>query len=269
MNRFLSLLVSLTLAACSAGSDSAPAQDRAGVDSTMVVGSDSLVPSEAGPRVVFLGTSLTAGMGLASPEEAYVTVLDSMADAAGLPMEAVNAGVSGETSAGGLRRLDWVLREPLDILVLELGANDGLRGQDVEALRANLLEIVHRTRTRHPGARILLTGMEAPPNLGERYTSAFRAVFPSVADSVDTALVPFLLDGVAGVPELNQSDRIHPTAEGHRRIAETVWPHLEPLVRDVGARTPADGADTSATGPSGQGAGTSGQDAAARSTGAS
>lgn len=243
MNRFLSLLVSLTLAACSGGSDSTPAESRAGVDSTMVVPSDSMVPSdaaaasEAGPRVVFLGTSLTAGMGLASPEEAYVAVLDSMADAAGLPMDAVNAGVSGETSAGGLRRLDWVLRQPLDVLVLELGANDGLRGQPVEALEANLLEIIHRTRTRHPEARILLTGMEAPPNLGERYTSAFRAVFSGVADSADTELVPFLLDGVAGVPELNQSDRIHPTAQGHRRIAETVWPYLEPLVRDAAGGT--------------------------------
>lgn len=199
----------------------------------MVVASDSMVPSEAGPTVVFLGTSLTAGMGLEGSEESYVAVLDAMADSAGTPFRAVNAGVSGETSAGGLRRLDWTLREPVDVLVVELGANDGLRGRSVEALEDNLLEIIRRTRTRHPDARILLAGMEAPPNLGERYTGAFRQVFPAVADSTGVALVPFLLEGVAGVSELNQEDRIHPTAEGHRRIARTVWPHLEPLVRSA------------------------------------
>ena len=233
MKDCLSLLVALLLAACSAGSDSTPAQDDAGVDSTMVVPSDAMVPSDAGPRVVFLGTSLTAGMGLEGPDESWVAALDSIADVRGLPMEAVNAGVSGETSAGGLRRLDWILRDPVDVLVLELGANDGLRGQDVDALRSNLLEIIQRTRTRHPGARILLAGMEAPPNLGPRYTEAFRAVFPEVAEETGVALVPFLLEGVAGVPELNQEDRIHPTARGHLRMAETVWPHLEPILRSV------------------------------------
>lgn len=203
----------------------------------MVVASEARVPSTAGPRVVFLGTSLTAGLGLEGPEESYVGRLDAIGDSLDLPFEAVNAGVSGETSAGGLRRLDWILREPLDILVLELGANDGLRGQDPEALRRNLVEIVERTRTRHPHARVVLAGMEAPPNLGERYTSAFRQVFREVAEDQDVVLVPFLLDGVAGVPELNQDDRIHPTAQGHRRIARTVWPYLEPLIRAADNRS--------------------------------
>lgn len=181
--------------------------------------------------MVFLGTSLTAGLGLEGAERGYVEVLDAMADSAGLPMDAVNAGVSGETSAGGLRRIDWVLREPLDVLFLELGANDGLRGQDPATMRRNLVEIIERTRTRYPGVRIVLAGMEAPPNLGPQFTTAFREVFIQVAEAHDVVLVPFLLDGVAGVAELNQDDRIHPTGRGHEVVARTVWPFLEPVVR--------------------------------------
>jgi len=203
----------------------------------MVVATGARVPSETGPRVVFLGTSITAGFGLELEAEGYVAVLARVAEAEGRPFQAVNAGVSGETSAGGLRRLDWILREPLDVLVIELGGNDGLRGQAPDAMAANLTEIIRRARTRYPEARFVLAGMEAPPNLGEAYTSAFRAVFPAVADEEDAVLVPFLLVGVAGVPELNQNDRIHPTPEGHRRIAETVWP----ILRDVLNTLPEDG----------------------------
>ncbi|NJD18493.1 MAG: arylesterase, partial [Gemmatimonadetes bacterium] len=184
-----------------------------------------------GPRVVFLGTSLTAGLGLPGPEEAWPERVAELADSAGLPIEAVNAGVSGDTSAGGLRRLEWILREPLDVLVVELGANDGLRGQDPDATAANLRQIVRSTRERWPGARVLLCAMEAPPNMGDAYTERFRAVFPAVARETGAELVPFLLDGVAGVPELNQDDGIHPTPEGHRRMAANVWPSLEPAVR--------------------------------------
>jgi len=199
-------------------------------------------PEAEGPVVVFLGTSLTAGLGLPGPELSYVGRVDELADSAGLPIQAVNAGVSGETSAGGLRRLDWVLRRPLDILILELGANDGLRGQAPDALEENLVAIVRQTRTRYPGTPVLIAGMEAPPNLGPRYTEAFRRVFPRVAETADAALVPFLLEGVAGVRELNQDDGIHPTPEGHRRMAETLWPYLEPLVRQEAASARA-GAD--------------------------
>lgn len=145
----------------------------------------------------------------------------------------MNAGVSGETSAGGLRRLDWVLRQPMDVLVVELGANDGLRGQDPFAMRSNLTAIIRQTRTRYPNARIVLAGMEAPPNLGPMYTAAFRAVFAEVAEQEQTDFIPFLLDGVAGIPELNQSDRIHPTPEGHRLIARTAWPVLERVLREL------------------------------------
>lgn len=187
----------------------------------------------ADPVVVFLGTSLTAGLGLLRAEETYVARLAELGDSAGLPFRAVNAGVSGDTSAGGLRRLDWVLRQSLDVLVVELGANDGLRGQDPAATADNLRAIVDRARERFPDVRVVLVGMEAPPNLGSDYTRRFRALFEAVAAEKSAALVPFLLEGVAGVPELNQGDGIHPTAEGHCRMARTVWPVLEAVLLDV------------------------------------
>lgn len=195
---------------------------------------DPRLPAEddGAVRVVFLGTSLTAGFGLLRDSERYTDRLQELADSAGLPARMVNAGVSGETSAGGLRRLDWVIDAPLDVLVVELGANDGLRGQDPAALETNLREIVERTRRRHPDAAIVLVGMEAPTNMGERYASRFRDVFGKVAEESGAALVPFLLDEVAGVPELNQGDGVHPTAEGHRIMARNVWTVLEPLLRD-------------------------------------
>jgi acyl-CoA thioesterase-1 len=191
------------------------------------------------PRVVFFGTSLTAGLGLPSPEDTYAGHAAELAAEAGVPFTPVYAGVSGETSAAGLRRIDWVLRQPLDILVLEIGANDGLRGLDVQAMRTNLTEIIHRTRARWPDARILLLGMEAPTNMGERYTEAFRKAFQDIAREEDTWFVPFFLDGVAGVPELNQSDGIHPTEEGHRAMARNIMPQLTAALEEVYAENSA------------------------------
>lgn len=237
ITRFARVAIAASLAACAPSSE-APPRTGAATDDSMVVASEARVPSQDLPTVVFLGTSLTAGMGLEREEDTFVARLAEMADSAGKPIRAVNAGVSGETSAGGLRRLDWVLREPLDVLVLELGANDGLRGQDPLALADNLTQIVRRTRTRYPDAHVILAGMEAPPNLGEAYTAAFRMVFADIADREDTELVPFLLDGVAGVPELNQEDRIHPTAEGHRRIAANAWPVLEAVLDELAEDAP-------------------------------
>jgi acyl-CoA thioesterase-1 len=187
-------------------------------------------PAAAAPVVLFLGTSLTAGYGLAA-EQAYPALVQQRIDSAGLPFRVVNAGVSGETSAGGLRRIDWLLREPVAVLVLELGANDGLRGLDPEVMRRNLQGIIDRTRAAHPDARIVIAGMEAPPNLGDPYTTAFREVFPSLAEHNRAVLIPFLLEGVAADPNLNQADGIHPTAEGQRRIAGRVWSYVEPLLR--------------------------------------
>jgi acyl-CoA thioesterase-1 len=199
----------------------------------VVVASPPEVPSEDRPVVVFLGTSLTAGFGLPREEDTYVSRLEELADSAGIPFRAVNAGVSGETSAGGLRRLDWALREPLDVLFLELGANDGLRGQDPFALEENLTEIIRKTRARYPDVRVIVAGMEAPPNLGPLYTGVFREVFARVAESERVELVPFLLEGVAGVPDLNQPDRIHPTAKGHAVVAGVAWPVLERVLEEI------------------------------------
>ena len=237
MKPFLSSLIAVSVTAC-APAESPGVPDHAGADSTLVVASSSRVPSDGRPSVVFLGTSLTAGLGLEQEEDTYVARLVEMADSAGKPFRAVNAGVSGETSAGGLRRLDWVLREPLDVLVIELGANDGLRGQDPFALSENLTQIIRRTRTRYPTVRIVLAAMEAPTNLGSMYTAIFREVFVSVAETERTDLIPFLLDGVAGIPELNQDDRIHPTAEGHSMVASNVWVVLERVLDDLAGGSP-------------------------------
>jgi acyl-CoA thioesterase I len=184
-------------------------------------------PAPARPRVVVLGDSLTAGLGL-SPEQAYPALLEERLTAAGLDWEVVNAGVSGDTSAGGLRRLDWSLSGDVRVLVVALGANDGLRGLPPGQLRANLARIIESAQQR--GAKVVLAGMEAPPNFGGPYTREFREVYRDLAREYSISYVPFLLEGVAGVPALNQSDGIHPTAEGQRRMADLVWSALAPAV---------------------------------------
>ncbi len=185
--------------------------------------------------MLFLGTSLTAGLGLSEPQ-AYPALIQQKIDSSRLGLRVVNAGVSGETSAGGLRRIDWLLQQPVRVLVLELGANDALRGQDLDATRRNLQEIVDRTRVAHPEARIVIAGMQAPPNLGARYTTAFRNIFPDLARRNHAALIPFLLDGVAGIPRLNQADGIHPTEEGQRIVAANVWRVLMPVLVESARR---------------------------------
>lgn len=179
--------------------------------------------------MLFLGTSLTAGYGL-DASEAFPALIQSRIDSAGLRYRVVNGGEPGGTSAGGVRRVEWLLRQPVAVLVLELGANDGLRGQDIPAVGSNLQAIIDRTVNRYPTVRIVIAGMEAPPNLGTDYTTRFRRVFADVARVNNAVLIPFLLEGVAGVTELNQADGIHPTAAGHARIAETVWGAIEPVL---------------------------------------
>ena len=181
-------------------------------------------------RIVFIGTSLTAGLGL-DPDQAFPALIQRKVDSAGLPYEAVNAGVSGETSAGARRRIDWVLREPVSVLVIETGANDGLRGLDVDSLRSNIQAIIDEARRLRPPPAIVLVGMRAPPNLGFGYARRFQEIYRDLADENDLPLVPFLLDGVAGVASLNQADMIHPTAEGQQRMADIVWTALEPVLR--------------------------------------
>jgi len=181
------------------------------------------------PRIVFLGTSLTAGLGVL-PDSAYPALIQRRLDSLRLDFEVVNAGVSGETAAGGLRRAAWLLEPPIAMIVIELGANDGLRGTDPDSVRATLGRLIDLARARVPGAGIVLAGMEAPPNLGPRYTARFRAIFPALAAEYRVVLIPFLLERVGGVDSLNQSDRIHPNPAGHRVIAETVWQTLAPLL---------------------------------------
>ncbi len=177
--------------------------------------------------IVALGDSLTAGLGVGA-DEAYPALLEARLRREGFAYRVVNAGVSGDTSAGGLRRIDWALRLSPAVVIVALGANDGLRGQPPEALRDNLTRIVERARA--AGARVLLAGMRVPPNYGDDYARAFAGVYPAVAKATGVPLAPFLLDGVAGNSRLNQADGIHPTAEGQRRIAELLWPYLKPLL---------------------------------------
>ncbi len=206
------------LAACGSPPEAEP------VEAPAASGVPEAASPDTRPLVVFIGTSLTAGQGLRDPSLAYPALIQQRLDSAGLEYRVVNAGISGETSAGARRRIDWVMEQgDVAVLFLETGANDGLRGQDPDTLRANIDAILARARQQEPPPRLILAGMEAPPNLGAEYTARFRAVFPEAAAANGAALVPFLLEGVAGVEELNQSDGIHPTPEGHRRIAELVW----------------------------------------------
>lgn len=179
--------------------------------------------------ILFLGTSLTAGLGL-DPDSAYPQLIQRKIDASRLPYQVVNAGVSGETSAGLLRRLDWVLRRPADVIVVETGANDGLRGLPVSATRATIADVLSRIRRERPNAAIALIQMEAPPNLGQEYTSAFHAMFAELAREHGATLLPFLLTGVAGESRLNQGDGMHPNNAGERIVAENVWRALMPLL---------------------------------------
>lgn len=187
-----------------------------------------------GGTILFLGDSLTAGLGVAETE-AYPALIEQKVKEKNLPFTVINAGISGDTTAGGLARLDWVLQKKIDVLVLALGANDGLRGLPVAQTKANLQAIFDRVKAKNPGVKIVIAGMQIPPNMGGEYGTAFRAIFPELARANQAALVPFLLEGVGGNDGLNQVDHIHPTAAGHRVLAENVWRLLEPLLSKGGA----------------------------------
>lgn len=179
--------------------------------------------------IIFFGDSLTAGYGL-DPDEAYPALIQKKIEDAGKHARVVNAGLSGETTAGGLRRLDWILRQPVDIFVIELGANDGLRGIPPEKSQANLQSMIERIRQKYPKVKIVLAGMLLPPNMGAEHNDKFAAIYPHLAAENKVVLIPFLLEGVGGIPELNQIDGIHPTAPGQEIVAETVWSVLKPLL---------------------------------------
>ena len=228
-------LCSLLLVACAAREDLTTGDSARAASKSSAAEKSSA--SDSGPgtpvgrkTVLFLGTSLTAGLGL-EPDSAYPQQVQRRIDAEALPFQTVNAGVSGETSAGLLRRLEWVLQRPAEVIVVETGANDGLRGQQVAATRATIGQILARIRRDRPTARVALIQMEAPTNLGVSYTSAFHEMFPALAREHGATLLPFLLDGVAGRPELNQADGVHPNYDGERIVTENVWRALEPLLR--------------------------------------
>ncbi len=184
--------------------------------------------------LVFLGDSLTAGLGV-EQAQAFPALIQEKVREKNLPFDVINAGISGDTTAGGLARLDWVLQRKIDVLVLALGANDGLRGLPVAQMKANLQAIVDRVKAKNPAVKIVIAGMRMPPNLGGEYSAAFEKVFGDLASANNTALIPFLLEGVGGLVDLNQADHIHPTAAGHRVVAANVWRVLEPLLTNGGS----------------------------------
>ena len=196
-----------------------------------LVSGSAVAEEEAGKQtILFLGDSLTSGYGL-SVEVAFPAVIQAKIDSLGWNYKVINAGISGETTSAGLSRMDWMLKRRVDVLVIGLGANDGLRGVPIEVTRGNLQGIIDRTRRSYPEVKILLAGMRVPPNLGPEYATEFTAIYPELAEKNKATLVPFLLEGIGGIAELNLPDGIHPTAMGHRIIAENVWEALEPLMR--------------------------------------
>jgi len=214
-SRFLTILMFLCTA-CALWSGETPA---------------TTAPAHHG-RIVILGDSITAGYGLDDPAKAYPALLQAKLDQAGLHFEVVNAGVSGDTTAGGLRRVDWALSRGADVLVIALGGNDGLRGLQPKQTEENLRGIVKRAREKVPKITIFIAGMQMPANMGPDYVEQFKAVFPRVAADTGCTLIPFLLEGVGGVPELNQADMIHPNAAGAKIVAEDVWKVLEKKLRE-------------------------------------
>jgi acyl-CoA thioesterase-1 len=189
----------------------------------------NLIAAEERITVLFLGDSITAGMGI-DEKDAFPALIQAKVDSLEWPVSAINAGLSGETSSGGLRRISWLLKRKIDVLVLELGANDGLRGIDPALTEKNLREMITRTRKAYPNCEIVIAGMQVPTNLGQDFTEAFATLFGKLAKETESALIPFLLEGVRGVPELNLPDGKHPTAEGHAILAENVWGVLRPVL---------------------------------------
>ncbi|WP_299699489.1 arylesterase [uncultured Pontibacter sp.] len=229
-SKYISLFLALFLTL--AGCEQAPTTEQ--VATEQQVQSDTTTTAEAPKNeriktIVFFGNSLTAGYGL-EPDQAFPALIQERIDSMGLPYKAVNAGLSGETSAGGKSRIDWLLKQPIDVFVLELGANDGLRGIDPASTYDNLGMIIDKVREQNPEAEIILAGMQMPPSMGQRFTKEFEQVYTRLAEDKDVALIPFILEGVAGDRALNQGDGIHPTIEGQHILADNVWTVLEPIL---------------------------------------
>ncbi|QHL86567.1 arylesterase [Nibribacter ruber] len=221
-NVFLLALLLWCLTACSQKKE-----ERSTTDS-QAMKEDTPAPAKT-KNILFFGNSLTAGYGL-TQAEAFPALLQQKFDSLGLPYKAINAGLSGETTAGGKNRIDWLLRQPVDVFVLELGANDGLRGIPPQETTRNLQTIVDKVKAKYPEAQLVMLGMEVPPNMGGTYASQFRVIFREIASKNNMTLVPFLLEGVAGIRSLNLPDGVHPTAAGQKILAENVWEELKTIL---------------------------------------
>lgn len=200
------------------------------VKNILIISMAVLLQAASAPKtILFFGDSLTAGYGL-SPDQAFPALIGKMLNDKGIETKIINAGLSGETSAGGLTRIDWVLRQPIDVFVLELGPNDGLRGLPLEQTEQNLQAIIDKVKAKYPKARIVIAGMMVPPNMGPEYSQKFKAIFPRLAAKNNATLIPFLLEDVAGIESLNLDDRIHPNVEGHKIVADNIIKTIEPLL---------------------------------------
>ncbi|MUH34784.1 arylesterase [Zobellia amurskyensis] len=206
-------------------------EKAAEVGNTSEAVEDTITSDTKTKSILFFGDSITAGYGLDDSDDAYPAVVQQKIDSLNLDYTVINSGVSGETTAGGRSRIDWVIKQDIDIFVLELGANDGLRGVDLSETRSNLQAIIDVVREKSVDTKIILAGMQLPPNMGEKYTMEFKQLFIEIADKNDIAFIPFILKDVGGVAALNQSDGIHPTIEGHKIVANTVWETLQPLLK--------------------------------------
>jgi acyl-CoA thioesterase-1 len=221
LKNYISLFLLALLCACGGGGNNKTENENVEKTKVKSVGTKK--------NILIFGDSLTAGLGLET-EESFPSLLGDKIDSLQLPYEVINAGLSGETSAAGKARIDWLLKDQVDIFVLELGANDGLRGIPVSETRKNLQSIIDQVKAKYPEAKLVMVGMEVPPNMGKTYASDFRIIFPDLAKKNNMALVPFLLDRVGGIPELNQADGIHPTAAGHQILADNVWKVLKDIL---------------------------------------
>ena len=210
-------------ASCSQNQPASATKKSAGTTAGTAIAPEKTAASK---NILFFGTSLTAGLGV-DPDQAFPAVIQHKIDSLKLPYKVINAGLSGETSAAGKSRIDWLLRQPVDIFVLELGANDGLRGIAVKETEANLQAVIDKVKKKYPNAKMILAGMQMPPSMGEKYTVPFREMFPALAKKNKMDFIPFLLKGVGGVPRLIQRDGLHPTPEGHKILAENVWEILQ------------------------------------------
>ncbi len=224
---FISVLISFSFVSCSG--ESTNENSSAASDKTTQSGPTVQKTNEKKKSILFFGDSISAAYGL-DKSEGYVNLVRERIDSLGLNYKVVNAGVSGETTAGGKGRIEWILKQPVDVFVLELGGNDALRGIAVEASYSNLEYVIKKVKEKYPNCKIVLAGMMAPPNMGESFTKPFAAMYPKLAKAYKTSLIPFILDGVAGMPELNQKDGIHPTAEGHQILADNVWKVIKDLL---------------------------------------